>query len=199
MEARELAHVAFQPALVSAGIDLLLIYARSHDPGRAEPLLAEVESAVQQASGWHAWKWKMRLSHAVRARARGHLMRQALDDARAAVNVARRLSDPAVLLECLGVLLEHDQDSNVLVEWQQTAESIPGALTNDPLRRVGPRGFEPPASWSRTMNRRIIYNLALSTMLAFPCELLRYPRKALLGQGEWPVDLQGTPDRDWKE
>jgi hypothetical protein len=177
MEARELAHrVAFQPALVSAGIDLLLIYARSHDPGRAEALLAEVECAVQRASGWHAWKWRMRLSQAraelasaksnwmdaitfagnvieqsetrsrpkyqalglaVRARARVQLgMRQALDDARAAVNVARRLSDPAVLLECLGVLLEQDENSDVFVEWQRTVESILGALTNEPLRRA---------------------------------------------------------------
>ena len=43
---------------------LLLIYARSQEPGRAEPLLAKVEHAVQQASGWHAWKWRMRLSQA---------------------------------------------------------------------------------------------------------------------------------------
>ena len=65
MEARELAHrVAFEPPLVSAGIDLLLIYARSKEPGRAEPLLGKVEHAVQQASGWHAWKWRMRLSQA---------------------------------------------------------------------------------------------------------------------------------------
>src|SRR5215469_18005072 len=64
-EARELAHrVAFEPPLVSAGIDLLLIHARSQNAGRAEPLLAEVERAVQQASGWPAWKWRMRLSQA---------------------------------------------------------------------------------------------------------------------------------------
>lgn len=24
-------------------------------------------------------------------------------------------------------------------------------------------------------------------------------RKVVLGQGEWPVALQDTPDRDWKE
>ncbi len=24
-------------------------------------------------------------------------------------------------------------------------------------------------------------------------------RKVLLGQGEWPLPLQDTPDRDWKE
>jgi tetratricopeptide (TPR) repeat protein len=177
MEARELAHrVAFQPPLVSAGIDLLLVHARSHDPGRAEPLLAEVEQAVQQAGGWHAWKWKMRLSQAraelalakgkwldaatfaadviaqskirsrpkyhalglaARARARGQLgMRQAVDDARAAVKVAGQLADPAVLLECLGVLLERDGSSEVLIEWQRTMDSIVATLTNEPLRRA---------------------------------------------------------------
>jgi tetratricopeptide (TPR) repeat protein len=64
-EARELAHrIAFEPPLVSAGIDLLTIYARQHDPGRAEALLDETALAVQKASGWHAWKWRMRLSQA---------------------------------------------------------------------------------------------------------------------------------------
>jgi tetratricopeptide (TPR) repeat protein len=177
MEARELAHrVAFQPPLVSAGIDLLLICARSHEPGRAEPLLVEVERAVQQASGWHAWKWRMRLSQAraelaseksdwmdaiefassvieqsasrsrlkyqalglaARARARGQLgMRRAVADAWAAVNVARRLSDPAVLLESLSVLLEQDGNSELFAEWQRTAQSILGTLTNESLRRT---------------------------------------------------------------
>jgi tetratricopeptide (TPR) repeat protein len=64
-EARELAHrVAFEPPLISAGIDLLMIYARQGSPGRAEALLDETADAVQNASGWHAWKWNMRLSQA---------------------------------------------------------------------------------------------------------------------------------------
>ncbi len=177
MEARELAHrAAFQPPLISAGIDLLLIYARTREPGRAAPLLVEVENAVQQAGGWHAWKWRMRLSQAraelaaakgdwldavtfagnvieqsemrgrpkyralglaARARARGRLgMRQAMDDARAAVDVARRLADPAVLLECLAVLVEQDGNGDALVECRRTVESILGALTYEPLRRT---------------------------------------------------------------
>jgi tetratricopeptide (TPR) repeat protein len=65
LEARELAHrVAFEPPLVSAGIDLLIICARQHDPGRADALLDETAQAVRKASGWHAWKWTMRLSQA---------------------------------------------------------------------------------------------------------------------------------------
>lgn len=64
-DARELAHrVAFEPPLVSAGIDLLMIFARQQDPGRADTLLDETAQAVQKASGWHAWKWNMRLSQA---------------------------------------------------------------------------------------------------------------------------------------
>ena len=65
LQARELAHrVAFEPPLVSAGIDLLLITARSHDPARAGALLHEIVPAVEKAIGWHAWKWRMRLSQA---------------------------------------------------------------------------------------------------------------------------------------
>jgi hypothetical protein len=64
-DARELAHrVAFEPPLVSAGIDLLMIFARQGDPGRADALLDETAEAVRKASGWHAWKWSMRLSQA---------------------------------------------------------------------------------------------------------------------------------------
>lgn len=64
-DARELAHrVAFEPPLVSAGIDLLMIFARQQDPGRADRLLDETAQAVQKASGWHAWKWNIRLSQA---------------------------------------------------------------------------------------------------------------------------------------
>jgi hypothetical protein len=64
-EARELAHrVAFEPPLVSAGIDLLMIFARQQDPGRAATLVNETAQAVQKSSGWHAWKWSMRLSQA---------------------------------------------------------------------------------------------------------------------------------------
>src|SRR4029079_1962834 len=74
LEARELAQrVGFEPPLVSAGIDLLLIFARAQDPGRVDPLLAEISEAVRRAQGWHAWKWNMRLaqSRAELALARG--------------------------------------------------------------------------------------------------------------------------------
>jgi tetratricopeptide (TPR) repeat protein len=62
LEARDLARqVNFVPAVVSAGIDLLLIYARSHEPGRAEGLMEDVARSVVNASGWHGWLWRLRL------------------------------------------------------------------------------------------------------------------------------------------
>jgi ATP/maltotriose-dependent transcriptional regulator MalT len=64
-EAREIAREArFIPSLASAGIDLLLTYARQHDPERAEALLRDVEDAVAKARGWHEWLFKMRLAQA---------------------------------------------------------------------------------------------------------------------------------------
>lgn len=85
-EARELAHrVAFEPPLISAGIDLLMIFARQGNPVRAESLLDETAGAVEKATGWHAWKWNMRLSQ---ARAELACARDAWDDAvRAATQV----------------------------------------------------------------------------------------------------------------
>ena len=79
LEARELAHrVGFEPPIVSAGIDLLLIAARSGDPGRSDSLLPEIARAVRRASGWHAWKWQMRLWQ---ARAELALARNDLNEA----------------------------------------------------------------------------------------------------------------------
>ena len=65
LEARELAsRIDFEPPFVSAGIDLLLISARSQDLRSAAGLLDELVRAVGKASGWHGWKWQMRLSQA---------------------------------------------------------------------------------------------------------------------------------------
>jgi len=174
-DARELAHrVAFEPPLVSAGIDLLMIFARQQDPGRAETLLDETAQAVQKASGWHAWKWNMRLSQAraelayargawdeavqsathvidqsrsrhrpkyealglvTRARAARRLgARSAVKDARAAVDVSRRLADPPVLLDCLIVLLEIEGTDALLDEARRTAQKIIRAVSDETLR-----------------------------------------------------------------
>jgi tetratricopeptide (TPR) repeat protein/predicted Ser/Thr protein kinase len=64
-DARDLARrLAFPPPEVSAGLDLLFIYARTHEPGRADTLMPEVAQAVVAASGWHGWLWRLRLSQA---------------------------------------------------------------------------------------------------------------------------------------
>ena len=175
LEARDLAsRVGFEAPVVSTGIDLLFIYARSQDPGRAEALLEDVARAVQHAAGWHRWKWELRLwqaraelamargdladavvaaqhvveqsrlrnrlkyealALAVRARARHRLgLRQAGTDARAAVGVARRLADPAVLLECLRVLLEVAGSDGALIEARQSSQRILETLSRESLR-----------------------------------------------------------------
>jgi len=64
-EAREMAYqAAFVPSQASAGIDLLMSFARQGNPGRAESLLREVEDAVVHARGWHEWMFRMRLEQA---------------------------------------------------------------------------------------------------------------------------------------
>jgi tetratricopeptide (TPR) repeat protein len=176
-EARELARrVAFEPPMVSAGIDLLVIFARKHDPEAADALLDEIDRAVRVARGWHAWKWTLRLSHArselalargawveviqeadqvveqsrartrvkyealglaVRAVAKRHLRRKgAAADADAAIEVARRLDDPAVLLRCLTTRLEIDDRVDVRAEVRATVQRMLAGVSDGPLRRT---------------------------------------------------------------
>ncbi|HEX2340334.1 MAG TPA: protein kinase [Vicinamibacterales bacterium] len=74
-EARELARrVSFAPPLVSSSIDLLFVYARTHEPGRADAIVDDVAASVAAASGWHGWLWRLRMSEARAelALARGH-------------------------------------------------------------------------------------------------------------------------------
>ena len=64
-EARDLARaLSFAPPAVSAGIDLLLNFARRHEVGRAEALIDEVAASVSKAAGWHGWLWSLRLAEA---------------------------------------------------------------------------------------------------------------------------------------
>jgi tetratricopeptide (TPR) repeat protein len=49
---------------VSAGIDLLLTWARQQDVGRADSLVEEVASAAERTAGFHGWLWKLRLAEA---------------------------------------------------------------------------------------------------------------------------------------
>jgi tetratricopeptide (TPR) repeat protein len=64
-EAKEIAaSFNFPPPIISANIDLLFNFARSGKVGRTETLVDEVAEAIEKASGWHGWLWKMRLAQA---------------------------------------------------------------------------------------------------------------------------------------
>ena len=73
-EAREMSRSAsFPNALVSAGIDLLLNWARRSEVGHAEHLVHELDEAAIGGQGHHRWLWQVRLAqaHAELALARG--------------------------------------------------------------------------------------------------------------------------------
>jgi hypothetical protein len=65
-EAREIGRSSGWPqAIASAGMDLLLNYARRGEAdGRIERLLPEVAEAAQSAHGEHGWLWRLRLAQA---------------------------------------------------------------------------------------------------------------------------------------
>jgi tetratricopeptide (TPR) repeat protein len=196
LEARELAHrVDFEPPLVSAGIDLLLIYARSQDPSGADGLFDEVARSVEKASGWHAWKWQLRLwqaraelaiargdwkegsvaaAHVVeqsrahsrmkyealglatRARALACLgSRKAAGDAQAAISLARRLADPAVLLDCLTALLQIEPSEELYAKVQSLIRQIAATLSDDARRRefiaASSQKFASVSLWDRVI------------------------------------------------
>ncbi|HEY3290908.1 MAG TPA: hypothetical protein VGK87_12325, partial [Anaerolineae bacterium] len=64
-EARELARsVDFVVTVVSAGLDLMVNFARRGEVSRAEKMLVEVNPAVEKAGGSHGWLWRLRLEQA---------------------------------------------------------------------------------------------------------------------------------------
>jgi DNA-binding SARP family transcriptional activator len=178
LEARELAFSStFAPPAASAGIDLLLNYARRGEAGRAEPLLDGVAAAVEKAAGFHGWLWRLRLAQAraeialargdweealrwadqaigqssdrdrpkyratglaARGRALAGLGRSAAAraDAEAAVDLARRLDDPALFLRLAGQLLELGADEGLAVETSAAIRRIRSAVSNPELLRV---------------------------------------------------------------
>ena len=72
----------------------------------------------------------------VRARARGELgLRKAVEDARAAVEVARGLLDPAVLVECLSVVLKQDGTDELSAQSQLAVKRVLLGVTDEVLRR----------------------------------------------------------------
>jgi DNA-binding SARP family transcriptional activator len=177
-EARELAFSSsFAPPAASAGIDLLLNYARRGEVGRAEALLSEVATAVEKAAGFHGWLWRLRLAYAraeialargafedglrwseqaigqssatdrpkyraagLAARARslaglGQHARARLD-AGAAVELARRLDDPALFVRLVGQLAELVADERVADDAGAAVRRILSCLSDPDVRRA---------------------------------------------------------------
>jgi len=54
----------FSPPLVSTGIDLIFIYARTGQPERAAPHVPEVAQALPKVYGSHRWLWENRFVQA---------------------------------------------------------------------------------------------------------------------------------------
>jgi DNA-binding SARP family transcriptional activator/tetratricopeptide (TPR) repeat protein len=91
-EARELARsLNFAPPVISAGLDLMVNFARRHDVSRAELLIDEIDEIAHNTTGWHGWLWTIRLAE---ARAEIALTRrdfaEALKWSRAAIDESRR-------------------------------------------------------------------------------------------------------------
>jgi tetratricopeptide (TPR) repeat protein len=102
-EARELARSAnFVPPQVSAGIDLVLNYARRGEPARAEALWPEIEAGMARAGAWHRWLWRLR---AAQARAEVALARGASEEALALADasIAASQSHGRVKYQTLGL------------------------------------------------------------------------------------------------
>jgi predicted ATPase/predicted Ser/Thr protein kinase len=175
-EARALAQrIAFPPPYVSAGLDLLTVYARAGDPGRADAIAEDVARAVAASSGWHGWLWRLRLHQAgaelalargewslaieaasagiadsenrtrpkyvalglltrATARVRRHDAAGAVADATRAVEAARRLGDPALLLKALQVRIAVDGSDALLAEARACSGRILSNLDDPSLR-----------------------------------------------------------------
>jgi class 3 adenylate cyclase/tetratricopeptide (TPR) repeat protein len=90
-EAQEQARSAgFQPSEVSAGLDLIVNFARRGEVARAEMQAKETGTIAAQIGGWHQWLWHVRLqqAHAEVACASGD-WRTALDFAETTIAQSR--------------------------------------------------------------------------------------------------------------
>jgi tetratricopeptide (TPR) repeat protein len=91
-EAREFARsLDFPPPAISAGIDLMLNFARREEVGRAEQLIEEVAEVASKATAWHGWLWRIRLDQARAEIALAHRdWRAALDWTARVIDESRR-------------------------------------------------------------------------------------------------------------
>jgi tetratricopeptide (TPR) repeat protein len=102
-EAREVNRgVTFPNVTASTGVDLLLTFARGHDPGRAEGLLPSVREDVTKALAGHGWLMAMRFAQ---AQAEVAFARGALDGAKrcAEDSIAQARQRGRVKYEVLGM------------------------------------------------------------------------------------------------
>jgi tetratricopeptide (TPR) repeat protein len=117
-EAREITQ--FANVTASTGVDLLLSFARRHDPGRAEGLLPAVREDVTKALGGHGWLMTLRFAQAQAevALARG-APDEALRFAEDGIAQAQRLG--RVKYEVLGM----QTHAQALAALGRTKEAIP--------------------------------------------------------------------------
>lgn len=176
-EARELARsLNFSPPAISAGLDLILNFARRQEVGRAQKLIAEVAEIAEKATAWHGWLWGLRLAEAraelalgrgdwdgtldwatraiEQCRLRGRVKYEALGlttrgqalaalgrtaharaDLTGAVELARKMGDPALFLRCVSVLLALGGSEAVAAEAEAAVHRIAAALPDNTLRR----------------------------------------------------------------
>jgi tetratricopeptide (TPR) repeat protein len=166
-EARELASSAgFAPTVVSAGVDLLLIHARQHEPGREETLLRSTTELAANTPGWHEWLWRLRLTQtrAELALARGELD-LALSEARDACVQSRARRRPkyealglmtsAVALHRLGRTIEAIADArHAIALARQTADPALLLQVLDTLLALD--GDDELAAEARSVHDRIL-------------------------------------------
>ena len=121
-EARTLAKsINFQPPAASAGIDLLLNFARRQDTRRAEALLPEIAAVVEKAGGFHGWLWRLRFAEAQAeiAQARG-AWEDAVQHAESAIEQCRARGRVKYHILAL------DTRARALIELQRAPEAIAG-------------------------------------------------------------------------
>jgi tetratricopeptide (TPR) repeat protein len=119
--------------VISAGLDLMVNFARRHEVGRAEALIDEIAEIAQKTTGWHGWLWKIRLSEARAeiALARGDFA-DALQWSRVAIEESRQRG--RVKYEVVGL----GTRAAALHGLGRTREAIRDLQTAVPLaRRVG--------------------------------------------------------------
>ena len=104
--------------------------------GQWAEAIHEADQVVEQSRPRTRLKYEA-LGLATRAAAERQLRRKgAAADADGAIDVARRLGDPAVLLRCLTARLEIDGNGNVLAEARATVQRMLTAVSDERLRRT---------------------------------------------------------------